>query len=90
MSSGGLHKPVDAGEYKGGFYQSLRAYDSQRAVQMRKGRSLSPKDKKDPFMMSMTTFSKKYVNEMKAMQAYQQEMDKRLSQPRYTKSTLKK
>ncbi len=54
-----------------------------------RNRSNSPKNAKDVALLTMTTFPKKYVQEMKQLRTYQRTMDKRLSQPRYRRVVLR-
>jgi len=56
---------------------------------MRRNSSGSPK-KKDFLISTMTTFSSKYMKEMKALADYQRQMDERLSKPKKRGSSKKK
>lgn len=76
-----------AGDYKSTFYQSLRSYEGSPANG--RNRSLSPKNRKELALLTMTTFPKKYVEEMKAMRTYQQKMDRRLASPKFTRVAMR-
>ena len=52
-------------------------------------RSSSSKGKEDIYLKTMTSFPKKYVEEMKGLTTYQRKLDKRLAQPKFKKVDAK-
>ena len=95
VSSGGLVKAANAGEYKSTFYQQLRQYENRNGSHpssknfLKMNRSISPKSKQDIYFQTMANFSKKHQHESKLISMYQHQMDKRLSKPKIKKALLK-
>ena len=65
-SSGGMHRPGQAGEFSKTFFTSLRNYEKLPPIKTHRDPS-APKMRKDHLAASATHFNIKYNNQMKEL-----------------------